>query len=72
MYSEKYMIGVWILDELMENEMFCNGIIFGVNLYQNKIIAAHERGEPINIGDELFFLQSSREKLEDLLSEICR
>ncbi len=60
------------MDELLQNEMFCNGIIFGIKLFQNKIIAAHGRGEPVLIGDEMFFLQSGRERLEELMNEICK
>lgn len=55
-----------------ENEAFVNGICFGVNLHQQRVIAAHQRKEPLAIGDELFYLQSGRERLEEFLNKICR
>lgn len=60
------------MDELMENELFCNGIAVGIRLYQQKVITAHKRKEPVEIGDELYFLQDGRERLEQVLNEICR
>ena len=58
-------------NELMENEAFINGIAVGINLHQQKVITAHKRNEPLKIGDELFYLQSGRERLEEALNKIC-
>lgn len=58
--------------ELTENEAFTKGIIVGINLHQSRVIAAHERKEPLAIGDEIFYLQSGRERLEEFLNKICR
>ena len=55
-----------------EQEAFANGIVVGVNLHQQRVIAAHERGEPLVIGDTLYYLQSSRERLEEILNRICQ
>lgn len=33
----------------MENEAFCTGITVGINIYQQKVIMAHNRKEPIKI-----------------------
>lgn len=60
------------MDDLMENEAFCSGIVVGIGLQQRRIIAAHEQREALIIGDELFYLQSGRERLEQVLSEICK
>lgn len=60
------------MDELMEQEAFTKGIVVGVHLHQRRVIAAHERGEPIAIGDSLYYLQSSRERLEEILNRICQ
>ncbi len=60
------------MDEVTENELFCNGVAVGIGLYQQKVITAHKRKEPIKIGDELYFLQDGRERLEQMLNEICR
>ena len=59
------------MDELMENEAFVNGITVGISLHQQKVINAHKRKEPLKIGDELFYLQSGRERLEEMLNRIC-
>ena len=59
------------MDELMENEAFVNGLAIGINLHQQRVIQAHKRKEPLKIGDELFYLQSGRERLEEMLNRIC-
>lgn len=61
-----------ILKELMENEAFCIGVSVGINLYQQKIITAHSRKEPLKIGDNLYYVQDGRERLENMLDEICK
>ena len=60
------------MEELLKNEVFCTGVNVGINLYQQKIIAAHKRKEPIKIGDTLYFLQIGRERLQEMLDKICR
>ena len=60
------------MDELMENEAFYIGMLAGINIYQRKIIMAHERKEHIKIGDSLYYLQDGRERLEQVLGEICK
>ena len=57
--------------DLMENEAFCTGVAVGINIHQQKVITAHERREPLKIGDELYFLQTGRERLADVLNRIC-
>ena len=56
----------------MESEVFYTGVAVGINLYQKTIIAAHKRKEPLKIDDELFYLQSGRERLQETLDKICR
>ena len=58
------------MNKLMENEAFFTGIVTGINLYQNRLITAHERNEPVKIGDELFYLQSGKERLTEMMNEI--
>lgn len=60
------------MNELMENEAFCSGIAVGINLYQQKVVTAHERKEFLKIGDSLYYLQSGRERLAEMLEKICR
>ena len=59
-------------NELLENEAFANGVIVGIQLHQQRVIAAHNRREPLKVGDDLFYLESGRERLERVLHEICK
>ena len=61
-----------VLDDLLENEAFVNGIAVGINLHQSRVIAAHERKEPLAIGDRIFYLEDGRERLGRILNEICK
>lgn len=56
----------------MEDEMFMRGVKAGVCLYQNVVIKAHERKDALMIGDELYYLQSGRERLQDVIEKICK
>lgn len=56
----------------MENEAFFIGMTVGISIYQQKVIAAHKRREPLMIGDEIFYLQSGRERLEDFFEKACK
>lgn len=56
----------------LENEAFANGIVVGIQLHQFRVLAAHDRKEPIKIADELFYLQSGRERLQEFLEKICK
>lgn len=56
----------------MENEAFCMGVAFGIHLYQMTVMKAHERKEPLIINDTLYYFQDGRERLEQVLDEICR
>lgn len=59
------------MDELLEQEAFVNGIAVGIGIHQQRVIAAHRRKEPLAIGDEIFYLQSGRERLQEFLEKIC-
>lgn len=60
------------MKELLKSDAFCAGMILGINLYFNKAISAHGRNEPLKIGDNLYYLQTGRERLEEALDKICR
>lgn len=62
------------MENLLENEIFVHGIIVGINLHQSRVIEAHKRKEPIKIEDEdeLFYLQSGRERLTQMLDQILK
>ena len=59
-------------NKLLKSEAFCTGVAVGVSLHQQKVIAAHNRKEPLKVGDELFYLQSGRERLQEFLEKICK
>lgn len=54
------------------NEAFTSGIIVGIGLQQQQIVAAHKRKVPLKIGDTLYYLQDGRERLEEFLEKICK
>lgn len=60
------------MNELMENEAFVEGLNVGINLYQQKVISAHERKELLIVGDSLYYLQDGRERLAEFLEKVCR
>ena len=64
--------GIKVLKDLLENEAFGVGLNVGINLYQQKVIAAHERKEPLIVDDSLYYLQSGRERLAEFLEKICK
>lgn len=59
------------MNDLTKSNDFYNGVLFGLNLFQQKVINAHKRKEPLVVGDEIFYLQSGRERLEEMLNRIC-
>ena len=60
------------MSDLLENKEFCNGVAVGINLYQNKVVTAHDQKEPLKIGEELYYIQNGRERLAEVLDKICR
>ena len=57
---------------LTESQALVYGIIVGIGLYQQKVVAAHRRKEPLVIGDTLYYLQDGRERLEEVIDRICK
>lgn len=60
------------MNDLLENEAFSIGVATGISLYQNKVVTAHERKEAIIIGDNAYYVQSGRERLQEAIDKICR
>lgn len=60
------------MEELLENEIFCTGVVAGIQIHQDRVVEAHKRREPIVIGDTLYYLQDGRERLEEMIDRICR
>lgn len=51
---------------------FYNGVAVGIGLYQRMVISAHERKKPLKIGEDLYYIQNGRERLQEVLEKICR
>lgn len=60
------------MNELQRDEAFLIGLSLGLHLYQQKVIAAHERGKPLLIDGNLYYLQDGRERLARVIDEICK
>ena len=61
------------MSDLLENEAFASGVAVGISLYQQKVISANERKEPLKIGDNtLYYVQDGRERLAEILDKVCR
>lgn len=60
------------MNDLIENDVFSIGVATGISLYQNKVVTAHDRKEPLKIGDNLYYIQSGRERLQEIIDKICK
>lgn len=60
------------MKEMIESEAFCTGVAVGINLHQQKVVMASERKEPLKIGDELYYVQNGRERLQEMIEKICK
>ena len=60
------------MKEMIESEAFCTGVAVGINLHQQKVVMAFERKEPLKIGDELYYVQNGRERLQEMIEKICK
>ena len=58
--------------QLTESEVFAYGIAVGISIHQQEVVTAQKRKEPVKIADTLYFLQDGRERLEQMLNDICR
>lgn len=56
----------------MENEAFCTGVAVGIGLYEQKVVMAHEKRQHLKIGQNLYYVQDGRERLQEMLNRICR
>lgn len=60
------------MDGIFESQAFCNGVAVGINIYQQKVIMAYENNEAIKIDGELYYIQSAKERLQDMVDKICK
>lgn len=51
---------------------FCLGVIVGINLYQQKVIAAQKHNKALRINGELYYVQDAKERLQDMIDKFCR
>lgn len=66
------MMEVEILNSEQKADIFCLGVITGINLYQQKVIAAQQHNKALRINGELYYVQSARERLQDMIDKFCR
>lgn len=60
------------MNELMDNEAFYYGLICVINIFQQKIITAHKRREHLMIDGNVYYVQSGRERLQEMIDKICK
>ena len=60
------------MNDLNDNEAFYYGLICGIKLFQQKIVTAHIRREHIMIDHTLYYIQSGRERLQEMIDKICK
>ena len=58
-------------DNLLQNELFIKGISLGINIYQQIVLAAHGRKEPLVIDGEPYYIQNGDELLQQMLDTVC-
>ncbi len=61
-----------IVDGILDSQAFCNGVVVGLTLYQQKVIMAHENNEAIKIDGELYYIQSGKERLQEMIDKMCK
>ena len=54
----------------MENEAFCMGVSVGIHIFQQKVLTAHKQREGLKIGDNLYYIQSGREKASEFFKKV--
>lgn len=60
------------LEELESNEAFFTGLICGIKLFQEKIVTAHKKREHLMIDGNIYYIQSGRERLQEVMNKILQ
>ena len=60
------------MTEILEIKVFFTGLVVGISFYQGKVVSAHEKREPLKIGEKLYYLQDGRERLQEAIDKMCR
>lgn len=55
-----------------EVKAFYNGMVVGINLYQQKVVMAQKNNEAIKVDGELYYIQIAKERLQDMVDKICK
>lgn len=60
------------MNETTESQAFCIGMAVGINIFQQKVVTAQKNNEAIKIGGELYYIQTAKERLQDMVDKICK
>lgn len=60
------------MEEILESQAFCNGVAVGINIYQQKVVMAQKNNEAIKIDGELYYVQSGKDRLQDMIDKVCK
>lgn len=55
-----------------EVDAFAVGLSVGISIYQQKVVMAQKHKEPIKIAGNLYYIQDAKERLQNMMDEICR
>lgn len=55
-----------------EVNAFYGGMVTGIKMYQKKVVLAHRNHEPIRIDGELYYVQSAKERLQDMVDKVWK
>lgn len=59
-------------ESLFKSNDFCIGVSVGIGMFQQKVIEAHRKREPLMINGNLYYLQDGRERLlQEMIDGIC-
>lgn len=64
-------MGVQRLENLLQSEQFMKGLLLGINISRQMILASYERKEPIKLNGKIFYVQDGQELLEQMLDTVC-
>lgn len=61
-----------ILNITDEVNAFYGGMVIGIKMYQKKVVLAQKNHEPIRIDGELYYIQSAKERLQDMVDKVWK
>lgn len=67
-----FVMEVEIMNETTESQAFCTGMAVGINIFQQKVVMAQKNNEAIRIDGELYYVQSAKERLQDMVDKVCK